>query len=142
MSVDKLELLGPAMNAIGADAHQSIGGEPDGIFLYVEIGDGWVEPSLFKDEGAYLKYYWGSNELPDLIMDAWCLEPKDKRWIAMQYTISNGRFEAKFDFDDLEHSDEDSDDRLDRILHTRFGDKPVKYPPLTGDDIFHLKPPA
>lgn len=141
MAADKYDLLGPAMAQIGEKAYSLIGGEPDGIYLYVEIGDGWVDTSLFKDEGNRIQYYWGDGSLPDAVMDAWCLEPKEKRWTAMHYTIRAGKFEAKFDFDDLEHSAESSDDRRERILRTRYGDKPVIYPPLAGA-VMHLKPPS
>ncbi|WP_375399008.1 hypothetical protein [uncultured Sphingomonas sp.] len=73
MITDKFDLLGPAYADIGREAARLAGGQTN-IFLYVEIGDGWVGPSLFKDEGATLRYIDPiTMALSDLLMDAWCL---------------------------------------------------------------------
>lgn len=48
---DKLDVLGPLMSEIGQELADIVGGDPNGVFLYVEIGEGWVRPSIFKDEG-------------------------------------------------------------------------------------------
>ena len=135
VATDKLNALGPALARVGEDVYSSIGGRPDGIYLYVEIGDGWVGPSLFQDEGNRVVYYSGSDELADLLMEAWYLEPADKRWTAMHYMIENGNFDATFEFDDLDGSGESISDRRERILRARYGDKPVVYPPLPGDTM-------
>lgn len=55
MSTDKFELLGPALGRVGQEAMEIIGGQPEGIYLYIEIGEGWVRPSLFKDEGDMVR---------------------------------------------------------------------------------------
>lgn len=142
MTPNKFDLLGPALNDVGREAVRLTGGEPDGIFLYVEIGDGWVRPSLYKIGGLTVTYVDpGRSPLDDLIIDAWCLEPADKRWTSMQMNIHEGKFSAKFDFDDIEHSKEHINDRRQRVLHARFGDKPIVYPPLRRDG-WTLKPPA
>lgn len=143
MTSDKFDKLGPAFAEIGREAVRLGGGEPDGILLYVEIGDGWVEPSLFKDDGASVRYVdlGTSIKLDDLIMDAWCLEPADKRWTAMQYTIDHGKFAAEFRFDELEGLEDNTGDRRERILRARYGDKPVVYPPLPSH-AWTLKTPS
>lgn len=135
MAADHFDALGPAMARIGENIYGTIGGRPEGIYLYVEIGDGWVDTSLFRNEGNRVVYYWGSHELPDLVMDAWCLEPADKRWTAMHYTIEGGKFDAAFEFDNLEGSTESTSERRDRILHARYGNKPIVYPPLRGHSM-------
>ncbi len=138
----KFDLLGPALNDVGREAVRLTGGDPDGIFLYVEIGEGWVGPSLFKEQGITLRYIDPQTAAIDrLIIDAWCLEPVDKRWTSMAMTIKGGRFAVQFDYNDLEHSSESIDDRRQRILHSRFGERPVIYPPLRGP-AWELKPPG
>lgn len=143
MATDKFDLLGPAFADVGREAVRLAGGEPDGIFLYVEIGDGWVGPSLFKDEGDSLRYVRldASTPLFGLLNDAWCLEPADKRWTAMHYTIEQGKFDATFDYDDLEGSEEDGDGRRERILRARYGDRKITYPPFPSD-AWTLQPPS
>ncbi len=139
MTADKYDLLGPALAKVGEEAMAIVGGEPDGVYLYVEIGEGWVDISLFKDEGDAVRYIdIGASDIWRLLIDAWCLEPADKRWTAMHYTITGGKFDAHFEFDDLEASDESTDDRRERILRARYGERPVVYPPMP-DGSMELK---
>ncbi|WP_375392990.1 hypothetical protein [uncultured Sphingomonas sp.] len=142
MPLDKFDLLGPALRAVGDETMRIVGGTPDGVLLYVEIGEGWVSPDIFKDEGSSVTYVdIGESRIWQLLIEAWCLEPEDKRWTTMNYTIDHGKFDAQFDFDDLEGSGEDSLDRRERVLRARFGDKPVVYPP-PSPHAWTLKPPA
>ncbi|WP_375399009.1 hypothetical protein [uncultured Sphingomonas sp.] len=140
MTTDKYDLLGPALAKVGEEAMAIVGGKPDAVYLYVEIGEGWVGPSLFKDEGNAVRYIdIGTSDIWRLLIDAWCIEPTDKRWTAMHYTIEGGKFDAQFEFDDLEGSDESTDDRRERVLHARYGDKPVIYPPMPAGSM-ELRP--
>lgn len=141
MAADKYDLLGPAFADVGREAVRLAGGEADGIFLYVEIGDGWVRPSLFKDEGDSVHYVDldASTPLFDLLTHAWCLEPVGKRWTSMHYTVDHGKFASEMDYDDLEGSEEAIEDRRERILRARYGDKPVTYSPMPSDS-WTLKP--
>src|SRR3546814_2141857 len=41
MADDKLDNLGPLMNEIGQELAEIVGGDPNGVFLYAEIGEGW-----------------------------------------------------------------------------------------------------
>ena len=143
MTVDKLDLFGPKLAEIGNEALRLAGGEGNGLFLYVEIGDGWTEPSLFKDEDSVIRYidFDDPSPLDDLLTEAWCLEPVDKRWTAMHYTIEHGKFDATFDYDDLEGSEEDGGDRRERILRARYGDRKITYPPFPSD-AWTLQPPS
>lgn len=71
MTVDKYDLLGPALAKVGEEAMAIVGGKPDGVYLYVEIGDGWVGPSLFKDEGDAVRYIdIGTSDIWRLLIDA------------------------------------------------------------------------
>lgn len=79
-------------------------------------------------------------DLSDAIMDAWYLEPEDKGWTGMEYTIDGGKFDAKFQFDDLTAYD-GSDDRRQRFLRARYGDRPIIYPPMRAGAM-KLKPPS
>ena len=108
-----------------------VGGQPDGVYLYVEAGDGWVGPSLYKDEGSQVRYFDpGKSDLCDALFDAWYIEEPDKRWTVMHYTINGGKFDAKFDFGELRRPGESGDDRRERVLRARFGDKPIIYRPM------------
>lgn len=40
------------MEKIGLEIAEILESDPDGAFLYVECGEGWVEASVFQDEGT------------------------------------------------------------------------------------------
>src|SRR3546814_12409503 len=64
------DVLGPLYSEIGGELAKIVGGDPDGVYLYAEAGEGWVCPSVFKDEGAVVRYFDDSMHLCDLIMEA------------------------------------------------------------------------
>lgn len=139
MDDERFARLGPALAQVGQTAMRIVGGQPDNVYLYVEIGEGWVDISLYRDEGNALRWFDPSDSgLSSALIDAWYLEPEDKRWTGMEYTIDDGKFDAKFQFDDLD-AYEGLDDRRQQFLHARFGDKPQLYPPLGGG--WDLMPP-
>lgn len=143
MAADKLDALGPLLSEVGLEAVAIADGDAAGLYLYAEAGEGWVGPSLFKDEGDRISYLrLGRSKLGDLIIAARETEPDlSKRWSVMEYVIEDGKFEAKFKFpDEVDvEGDEDHMERRDRFLMARYGDKPVVYPPLEGD-FFELRP--
>lgn len=130
MAKDRFDALGPAYADIGAELAEIVGGDPDGVYLYAEAGEGWYGYGVFKDEGDKVRYYDPSRELGDLIYEAWQTEDPDKRWAIMEYEIHGTKFDAEFKFsDEVKVESYDEDDRRDIALKRRFGDKPVIYPP-------------
>ena len=125
----KFEILGPLYAEIGRQIFEDVGG-PNGVFVYGEAGEGWVEVSVFKDKGRFVQYYSPSRELSDLIIKAWKTEPPNKRWAVMMYEIKDGAFDATFRFPEEIDPDESSFERSERVLKQRYGDKQVKYPPV------------
>jgi len=144
MGKDKLDILGPLMNDIGGKLAGIVGGDPNGVFLYVEIGDRWISYSIFKDEGDIVRYYVDDNSgLYDLLWDAWYAEPEGKnlRWSVLEYDVKDGKFNAFYRYPeevDVEVFDVDSG-RRETALKARYGDKPVIYPTIS-DGAFELKP--
>lgn len=144
MGKDKFDILGPLFNEIGVELVDIVGGEPDGIFLYVEIGEGWISPNVFKDEGGQIRYLDDNEALSDLLWEAWYAESEEggiKRWSILEYEIKDGKFEVSFRYPDevnVETYDE-GDERRGSALRARFGDKPVVYPPMP-EGAFELKP--
>ncbi|SER03722.1 hypothetical protein [Sphingobium sp. YR768] len=144
MEKDKFDILGPLFNEIGVELVDIVGGEPDGIFLYVEIGEGWISPNVFKDEGRQIRYLDDNETLSDLLWEAWYAESEEggiKRWSILEYEIKGGKFEVSFRYPDevnVETYDE-GDKRRGNALRARFGDKPVVYPPMP-EGAFELKP--
>ena len=59
----------------------------------------------------------------------------------MHYTIEHGKFDATFDYDDLEGSEEGVEHRRERILRARYGDREITYPPFPSD-AWKLQPPS
>lgn len=140
MSDDKYEDLGPALARIGQALAERFDGDPNGLFFYVEIEEGMLDTSVFKDEGPSVRYLdLADRELDTIVFDAWYAEDADKRWASMEYEIKNNKFTAAFKFPGEIDAEEDSMDRRDRILRARYGDKPVVYPPWSDDDGWELR---
>ncbi len=139
MANDSLDDLGPLMNRIGQVLTEIADGDPDGIFLYVEIATGWVSSNVFKEDGKAVRNLDSSSELDDLLFDVWYASPKDKRWSVMEYDIKGGKFEVSFRYPEEVDVEVVDDARREAALRARYGDKPVIYPPPpTG--AFELKP--
>jgi hypothetical protein len=138
---DKLDMLGPLMNEIGHELAGIVGGDPNGVFLYVEIGEGWISPSVFKDEMDVIRYYDSDSEqLSDLLWEAWYLE-SDKpnmRWSVLEYDISGRKFKVSMKYPEEVNVEIVDDARRGAALRARYGDKPVVYPPLPKT-AFELK---
>lgn len=128
---DDLDKLGPLMNEIGQVLTELAGGDARGIFLHVEIGRGWVGPSVFKDEGNTVRYLDSDTDLDDLLFDAWYTMPEDKRWSVMGYDLKDGEFSVAFRYPEEVDVERSFDDNIrEAALRARYGDKPVLYPPM------------
>lgn len=119
--------LGPIFAEIGQLLAADLRTDPDGGFMYAEAGEGWIEPSLFKDVGNRIIYREPSNALSDKLLQAWEAEEPDKRWAALRYEIASGRFTVSFIYPDELNAEESSFERSERVLKEKFGDKPVDY---------------
>lgn len=139
MAEDKFDLMGPILNNVGNVLAAIADGDPEGVFLYVEIGDGWISPNIFKDEGELVRWLDPSDdELTDLLYQAWRLQPEGKRWSVMEYDVRDGKFAVSFKYPEEVDVESMDHDRREDALVARYGDKPVIYPPLEG--MFELKP--
>jgi hypothetical protein len=142
MKQDKLDLLGPLMNDLGQELADIVGGDPDGVFLYVEVGEGWVEPSVFKDEGDVIRYYSPrGTDLSNILRKAWYLEPDqpNMRWSVLEYDVKDGQFAVTLKYPEEVNVEVMDEERREAALRARYGDKPVFYPPLS-EAAFELKP--
>lgn len=140
---DKFDILGPLMNDIGRELADIVGGDPNGVFLYAEIGDRWDSPNVFKDEGDVVRNYDPSFELSKLLWQAWRAESsstdKKMRWSVMEYEIKDGKFSVSFRYPDEVDVENMDEDRREVALKARYGDKPIVYPPMP-DGSFELQP--
>ncbi|MBB3981816.1 hypothetical protein GGR44_001475 [Sphingobium fontiphilum] len=142
MAKDKLDILGRLFNEIGVELVHIAGGNPDRIFLYVEIGDRWISPNVFRDEGHQIRNLDGSEALSDLLWEAWYAESDEggiKRWSIMEYEIKDGKLDITFHYPEEVDVEIIDDERRQTALRARFGDKPVVYPPIP-EGAFELKP--
>jgi hypothetical protein len=124
-----LEKLGPLLSSIGEHLAAEIGGDPNGIFLYVEVGDRWISVNVFRDDGDVVRYYRHGSGLTDVIWDFWKAPEPAKRWAVMEYEITGTKFDAKFKYPEEVDVESFDTDRREIALKRRFGDKPVIYPP-------------
>ncbi len=133
---DKLDKVGPIMNEIGVEAAAIVGGDPNGLFVYGELDDGVVYAAVFKDFGNEVRYFDFSDELAELLRDAWEAEPdRNLRWVAIEYEVNGTSFHVKLRYPEEFKLDEDASDRREAALKRRYGDKPIIYPPISDDFI-------
>ena len=92
----KYDKLGPLFDEIGKEAVQLVGGKANRLFFYADMTEELVAPTLYEDEGKSVRMYLPSLKLRGLIAEAWELENKDpdKRWVALEFDIRNGKFDA------------------------------------------------
>lgn len=139
MEKDRFDTFGPLLNEIGGALAEIADGDPEGVFLYVEIGKGWIQPSAYKEEsGAVHWLECAGSPLLDLIEQGWRSEPEERRWSVMEYSIKDSKFAAVFKYPDEVNVESFDEDRREKVLRARYGDKPVIYPPLEG--MFEIKP--
>lgn len=132
--------MGRFLNELGNELAKIVGGNPEGVFLYVEIGEGWVGPSIFKDEGSLVRYYdLSGNGLTDILFDIWYAgDDESKRWSVMEYSIAAGKFEVTFKYPEEVDVTKPDRERRRAALRARFGDKQVVYPSMR-EGAFELK---
>lgn len=109
--------------------------------LYVQIGDDFVAPSLFRDRGNHILYEECLERLADPLLDFWYSQQPDTPWAELHYVVRDGKFDAVFVYpEELDHSEEELfiSGRRDRIVAKYLGEKPIMYPPPDEDDIFDL----
>jgi len=128
------------LSEIGQEISDAVGGDLDGVFFYIEVGEGWASPSIFKDEGDVVRFYDPIDPtLSEIVFDIWYSEPDEaKRWSVMEYVVKDGKFHASFKYPEEADVTERDSDRRDAALQARFGDKPVVYPPMEW--MFEYKP--
>src|SRR3546814_14656840 len=66
----------------------------DTLFPYTTL----FRSSVFKDEGAVVRYFDDSMHLCDLIMEAWEIEEPGTRWAVMEYTVPGTSFDGQFQY--------------------------------------------
>jgi hypothetical protein len=130
MASDEMERT---LNAIGNELAKDQKYPLDGTFLYTECTGGSVSTSIFKDLGDHLLFRLPggvTDNIPWLILELWEAAPADRRWATMQYRIEDGTFTASFAYPEEIDAEEPEGDRRDRILHQRYGNKRIVYPPI------------
>ena len=126
----KRKMLEPIMNEIAQQLATIADGDPEDVFLYVEIGKGWVTPSVFKPDGDVVRYLESDDsDLALVLLKAWYAEPESSRWSVMEYDLKQGTFSVSFKYpDEVDVEKVDPTDR-ENALRLRYGKKRVLYPP-------------
>ncbi|MEP9359447.1 hypothetical protein [Sphingomonas sp. KR3-1] len=125
--------LEDCLQAIGQAISDEVDGDPDGAFLYAEVGPGMVYDLLFLEREDYVECIDTSNALSEALLDAWYASDPRKVWATISYAVVGNAFDASFQYSDELAQEEDPEDRSRRVLKARYGDKPIKYPPPPSD---------
>lgn len=127
---ERFEALGQVYTDIGIEGAAIVGGDPDGLFIYIEVQDYSVYGAVFKDEGEQVRFFSPGDILFELALDAWEAVPEDQRWLVMEYDVKGRAFNVNFVYPEEVNPEEDASDRRQAALDRRYGDKPVIYPPI------------
>ncbi len=127
----------PIENAILAEIGQLtadlMDGDPEGAFTYAEAADMYQSVSLYRETAENVLYFEPSDELFGAIGRLWDAADESKKWRVFTFEITNGQFEAAFQYPDDLDPEEGSFERSERALEERYGDKPVIYPEPDDD---------
>lgn len=136
------EKVGDILAGLGQHLQEILGIHPEGSFLYAEIDDEGCEVAIFHDEGDKIVYYDADDELFAEIIHLWETAIDNEKWSVLEYDVRSEQFESSFTYIDQLDPEEDSIERRDRLVHSRYGDRQVIYPPmgpnavkLTLDDL-------
>lgn len=129
MAKDMFEELGPMLSAIGEQAAADLGGDPSGIYIYAEAGEGWYSDYVFRLEGDVVRFHWASPELGELVWNMWKMGEPGKRWSVMEYQIVGDQFDVHFKYPEDVDVEEFDKDRRENAVKARFGDRPIIFPP-------------
>jgi hypothetical protein len=125
-------IAGESFSEIGEMLWNEAERTADSLFLYAEVEPGSIGPSAFRDGGDKVFMFYTSTDLSTKIMDTWYAAPEDKKWKAFFLTIDRGHLEVKFVYPGEWPDHEFYSDRVDQVVASKFGDKEVIYPPLSG----------
>ena len=107
--------------------------DPEGAFLYAEGERGVSASSVYIDIGDRVLCHLPTKALSDRLFELWKAAEADKKWGALSYTISGGKFDARFEYPEEWDDDEHYSDRVRRVIAGKYGDKPIEYVPRDWD---------
>jgi hypothetical protein len=125
--------LGAVLGDIGRLLVEAVGSEPDGIMLYAEGERGMSAGTIFKDMGDHVLCSFPRGELSKKLFRLWDIAAETEQWGALIYTISDGQFDARFEYPDEWDEEEFYDERRDRIGAEKYGNRLIKYVPRDDD---------
>lgn len=128
---DKFDTLSSLYNELGVAALALLGPGNHQILIYAEAGEGWTGISVYHNESTRVVYLDDIDEIDDIMMDLWYAEETGKRWKEIQIDIDGTKFEARPFYADQLNKRESYDDRRERAVKERFGEKPIYYSPLS-----------
>jgi hypothetical protein len=122
------------LNEIGLILSEDPDHHTGDTLLHAELDNNFVASSVFKERGDHVLYYEPDlDRLGDALLDLWEAEKPENRWAELEYIMRKGKFEVVFTYFDEIDPKEEPLDRRARIVAQYFGDKPIKYPPMTDD---------
>lgn len=138
------EKVGDILAGLAQHLQEILGIHPNGTFVYAEIDDEGCEVAIFHDEGDKIVYYEADDELFDEIINLWETAIDSEKWLVLEYDVRGEQFESSFTYIDQLNPEEDSIERRERLVHSRYGDRQVIYSAmgpnavkLTLDDLPH-----
>lgn len=95
--------------------------------MYAEVGNNFVDCSLFKEADGKLIYRDCGINLTEKLSEIWNNIDKDRRWLGISYSIYGNKFKTSFIFTKDVDSSEFYADRRPRIVEAHFGKMAIDY---------------
>lgn len=108
--------------------------QPRRLFLWAEAARACVGVSLYQEFPDHAMYIDIDHQAFDLILDIWYDAPEDKKWTQMLLDLDGDHFTIKFEYGQPMDEETDLHDYREDALKERFGDKPVRYPPVDWEE--------
>jgi hypothetical protein len=116
--------------------------EKDRVLIIAEAERAYQHVGLFFDAGDAVINQDFPHELDKAVERLWEAAAPDKKWQMLIYEIIDGRFTVEFLYPNDIDPEEDEDDRHDRIIDERFGNKklvnrgwPEFFDDISEDDL-------
>lgn len=119
--------IGPLYEEVGRMIADDLRGNPEGAFMYAEVGNGYAECTIYKETEDRVIYKDCGPELFEKLHEIWGKSDPKNRWVSISYTISSGKFNAVLGFPEEINPNEFYYERINKILKMRFKDKKIDY---------------
>ena len=103
---------------------------PRDFFLYAEVDDGVIAPSMVQIYVDHIFWTLPPWEIGKVLQRMWQGSDKSVKWWALTLEIHGDKFELQFNYDPAAQFDEGTDERAMAAITSKFPNLPLQVPPF------------